>query len=209
MTSITTIRRVVFLSGMIFAPGCALHAQVAPTSVDFRPFSDARNWIVKEPLIYRVGISKDSVVIPRGFVTDFASIPPALQSLIQQNGPSLLPAVVHDFLYWTGTCTRRQADQLLKLAMIENHVPPIQQTAIYNAVRAAGSFAWDDNRQEQRRGLVRIIPENRINVPALTDWTAYRAQLKAEGVADGPRLPISPKFCKRGDMSVTAALRSP
>jgi hypothetical protein len=26
-------------------------------------------------------------------VTDFASIPPALQSIIQQNGPYLLPAV--------------------------------------------------------------------------------------------------------------------
>jgi Protein of unknown function (DUF1353) len=193
----------------VLAPACAIRAQAAPTPVDFRPFSDARFWIVKEPLVYRVGISKDSVVVPRGFVTDFASIPPALQSLIQQNGPNLLPAVVHDFLYWTGTCTRREADQLLKLAMIENRVKPVQQTAIYNAVRAAGSFAWEGNRDEQRRGLVRTIPEGRINVPPLTDWRAYQTQLKAEGVTDGAHLPISQRFCRRGDMSVTAALRTP
>jgi len=202
--------RLFMISGLfLVAPVAAVSAQAAPTPVDFRPFSDARFWIVKEPLVYRVGVSKDSIVIPRGFVTDFASIPPALQSLIQQNGPNLLPAVVHDYLYWTGICNRRQSDQLFKLAMIENRVTAVQQTAIYNAVRAAGSFAWDGNRQEQRRGLVRIIPEDRINVPHLTDWRDYQTQLKAEGVVDRPHLPISTRFCKRGDMTVTAALRNP
>lgn len=74
-------------------------AQAAPDPVDFRPFADGRHWIVKQPLKYRVGISHDSVIVPVGFVTDLASIPPALQSIIQQNGPYLLPAVVHDYLY--------------------------------------------------------------------------------------------------------------
>ena len=51
--------------------------QQPPNPVDFRPFSDGRNWIVKEPLTYRVGVSNDSATVPRGFVTDLASIPPA------------------------------------------------------------------------------------------------------------------------------------
>ena len=190
-------------------PLTALSAQAAPIPVDFRPFSDGRNWIVKEPLVYRVGISRDSVVVPRGFVTDFASIPPVLQSLIQQNGPNLLPAVVHDYLYWTQVCTRQQADQLLKLAMIENKVSATHQAAIYNAVRAAGSFAWDGDREERASGLVRILPENRITVPPLSTWPGYRAQLKVEGVSDGPRLPISAAFCRRGSMSTRTALQTP
>jgi hypothetical protein len=194
---------------LVLAPAFSLLAQEAPTPVDFRPFSDARFWIVKEPLVYRVGISRDSLVVPRGFVTDFASIPPALQALIQQNGPNLLPAVVHDYLYWTQTCTRREADQLLKLAMIENRVTRKQQTAIYNAVRAAGSFAWESNRRERKRGLVRIIPESRLNIPPLTDWRSYQARMRAEGVTDGPRMAIDRRLCKRGDMSVQAALRNP
>jgi hypothetical protein len=187
-----------------------LHAQQeAPRPVDFRPFSDARFWIVKEPLVYRVGVSRDSVVVPRGFVTDFASIPPALQSMIQQNGPNLLPAVVHDYLYSTQICTRPEADQLLMLAMIENRVPVVQRDAIYGAVRAAGSFAWDANRLEHARGVVRVIPESWLNVPALTDWRAYQARMKAEAVAGGPEFPISPAFCRRGDMPTSEALQKP
>lgn len=58
-------------------------SQQPMTPVFFKPFVDGRNWIVGEPLIYRIGISQDSITIPVGFVTDFASIPPALQSFIQ------------------------------------------------------------------------------------------------------------------------------
>ena len=86
-----------------------IQAQQPPTPVDFRPVADGKNWIVKEPLTYQVGISNDRVTVPRGFVTDFATIPPILQSLIQQNGPHLLPAVVHDYLYWKQTCSRDDA----------------------------------------------------------------------------------------------------
>ncbi len=187
----------------------ALEAQAAPEPVDFRPFADGRNWIVKEPLIYRVGISKDSVIVPRGFVTDLASIPPALQSLIQQNGPYLLPAVVHDYLYWAQTCTRSQADRLLRLAMIENRVAKFHRTAIYNAVRAAGSFAWAENARQRSAKLVRILPEDRLKIQALTLWVDYRRQLTKAGVSDGPRHPIPRKFCARGDMSAKAALGTP
>lgn len=60
----------------LFAAAGVQHAQQPPNPVDFRPFSDGRNWIVKEPLTYQVGVSKDSATVPRGFVTDLASIPP-------------------------------------------------------------------------------------------------------------------------------------
>jgi hypothetical protein len=86
-------------------------AQAAPDPVDFRPFADGRNWIVKQPLKYRVGISHDSIVVPLGFVTDLASIPPALQSIIQQNGPYLLPAVVASM--GVMACTDRGLGRLL------------------------------------------------------------------------------------------------
>src|SRR5688572_13672704 len=69
--------------------------------VDFRPFVDGAHWIVRQQMTYRIGNSQDTLTVPVGFVTDFASIPPALQSIIRQNGLYLLPAVVHDYLYWT------------------------------------------------------------------------------------------------------------
>jgi len=177
--------------------------------VDFRPFVDGKNWIVRQPLTYIVGISNVSVTVPEGFVTDLASIPPALQSIIQQNGRYLLPAVVHDYLYWKQSCTRKQADQIFLLAMIEQEVAEFHQTGIHSAVRAAGRFAWDDNADERQRALIRIIPSNRLTIPPNTTWEQYRAQLMRDGVADGPDSAVDAAFCARGDMSVRKALRTP
>lgn len=192
----------------LFAAAGVQHAQQPPNPVDFRPFSDGRNWIVKEPLTYQVGVSKDSATVPRGFVTDLASIPPALQSLIQQNGPHLLPAVIHDYLYWKQTCTRDQSDQLMLLAMIENQVPLIDQTAIHGAVRAAGGFAWDQNARERKARQIRILPESHISILARTLWPEYRAQLMMKGIMDGPDTSIPSGFCARGSMTTRAALET-
>ena len=198
----------------VIAVTCAMlvvalvHGQAPPAPVDFRPFTDGRNWIVKEPLTYRVGVSNDSVTVPRGFVTDLASIPPALQSLIQQNGPHLLPAVVHDYLYWKQTCTRAQADQLLLLAMVENKVPVSDRGAIYGAVRAAGQFAWEENTRQRSSRRIRIIPESHIGIGANTLWPTYQQQLITAGVTDGPDTVIATGFCARGSMTIKNALET-
>jgi AraC-like DNA-binding protein len=184
-------------------------AQAPIEPVDFRPFSDGRTWIVKQPMVYRIGVSRDSVVIPAGFVTDMASIPPVLQSIIQQNGPYQLPAIVHDYLYWRQTCTRQQSDRILLLGMTEHHVGKLHRTAIYDAVRAAGQFAWDANAGERTQHLLRIIPADRLNIPSNTLWPEYRTQLMQAGGVDPPTLPIPAKFCARGSMSTSRALTSP
>ena len=128
-------------------------AQQPIDPVDFRPFVDGAHWIVRQPMKYRIGNSQDTLTVPVGFVTDFASIPPALQSIIRQNGLYLLPAVVHDYLYWTQTCTRAQADQIFLIAMTENSVGAVHRTALHQAVSVAGSFAWDDNARERAAGM--------------------------------------------------------
>ena len=200
-----------FIAMLVFAviPTRGVLAQQPVDPVDFTPFSDGRTWIVKQPLIYRVGVSKDSVVVPLGFVTDLASIPPVLQSIIQQNGPYLLPAVVHDYLYWQQACTRAQSDRILLLAMIEHQVGNAHRVAIYDAVRAAGRFAWADNAREHARHQIRIIPANQLHIPALTNWPQYRSQLMQSGIVDAPALPIPAAFCARGSMPISKALTRP
>ena len=183
-------------------------AQQPIPPVDFRPFSDGMHWIVREPLTYTIGISSDSITVPVGFVTDFASIPQALQSIIRANGPYILPAVVHDYLYWKQTCTRQQADQILLLGMIENQVREIHRSAIHGAVTVAGGFAWADNAKEREAGLVRILPADRMRVPVNTSWPDYRQRLKAEGVTEGPDTPIAPGFCARADLPTADALNT-
>jgi len=189
--------------------GTTAKAQAPVEPVDFRPFSDGRTWIVKQPMIYRIGVSEDSVVIPRGFVTDMASIPPVLQSIIQQNGPYQLPAVVHDYLYWRQDCSREQSDRILLLAMTEHDVSKPHRTAIYDAVRAAGQFAWAANAKERAQHLLRIIPANRLDIPSRTFWPQYLAQLMQEGIVDPPIISIPTKFCARGSMPIRKALSAP
>ena len=196
------------LVAILTVPLPAFSAQpIAP--IDFRPFVDGRHWIVRQPLTYRIGVSNASVTVPIGFVTDFASIPQALQSIIRQNGLYILPAVVHDYLYWKQACTREQADQILLLGMIENKVADVHRVAIHAAVRAAGSFAWEDNAEERRSRLIRILPPDRMAITASTLWPDYRRELAQQGVVEGPDTEISPAFCARADLSVSDALKTP
>jgi hypothetical protein len=186
-----------------------VRSQQPITPVFFKPFIDGLNWIGGEVLTNKIGISQDSTTVPVGFVTDFASIPPALQSFIQQNGPSLLPAVVHDYLYWKQTCTKDQSDQILLLAMIEHKVPEAQRIAIYQAVHYAGIFSWEANARDRKAGLLRILPPDRQKLDTKTLWPAYRQQLLQEGVTEASDSLIPQAFCRRADMSITDALTKP
>lgn len=204
-----TDRRRFALAAIAIALAQPAGAQQPIAPVDFRPFSDGFHWIVKQPMTYTIGVSKDSVTVPIGFVTDFASIPQALQSIIRQNGRYILPAVVHDYLYWKQTCTREQADRIFLLAMIENQVSDLHRVAIHNAVRAAGGFAWDDNARERAARLPRILPEDRLTVEANTTWPEYRQRLFEQNVVDGPDTTVPAAFCARADLPVSEALGKP
>jgi hypothetical protein len=190
----------------ILSTSGAVAAQQPILPVDFRPFVDGRNWIVRQPLVYTIGVSKDSITIPSGFVTDFASIPQIFHSLLRQNGSYLLPAVVHDYLYWKQTCTRDQSDQILRLGMIENQVPELQRVAIYGAVRFAGGFAWEANARDQAARLVRIIPPDRLKIGPNKLWPDYQRELFKAGVVGESGIPISMSFCARGDLPTDEAL---
>ena len=71
-----------------------------------RPFSRAGYWVLVEPLVVRVGEGPGSLVVPAGFVTDFASIPGRLQGLVFKLGPHPCPAITHDYPYWKQLYTR-------------------------------------------------------------------------------------------------------
>jgi len=45
-----------------------------------QPFSDNHDWMLYQDLTYVIGDSEFSITVPKGFVTDFASIPQALWS---------------------------------------------------------------------------------------------------------------------------------
>lgn len=103
--------------------------------------------MVVKPVAY---VTKDArvIIVPSGFVTDFATIPRFLWAILPPAGRYLYAAVIHDRLYNAhavgGDCTysRAYADNIMLEVMVASEVKPWQRLAIYWAVRACGWMHW-------------------------------------------------------------------
>mgnify|MGYP001206222236 CR=1 FL=1 len=99
----------------------------------------------------------EAVTVPFGFVTDFASIPRVFWSVLPPDGTYAYAAVVHDYLYWTQTRPKKEADQILKMAMEDFEVGTTTVGTIYKAVRLAGQMAWNENAGKKAKGEKRVL----------------------------------------------------
>lgn len=177
-----------------------LYACAPPPSPLVRPFGDNKSWIVVEDMTYVIGKTSEKIVVPKGFVTDFASIPQALWSLgLSPHGQYSRAAIVHDYLYWTQGCTREQSDRLLLIAMKESNVSGFDELAVYQGVNLGGQGPWNGNTKERESGLPRIVPEEyqRPADPNMS-WADYRMMLVGKQVRD-PVFPANPTYCRYGD----------
>jgi hypothetical protein len=77
-----------------------------------------------------------SVIVPAGFVTEFASVPRFLWFIFPPAGPWNRATVIHDYLCETQSCSRFMADAVFREAMRELGVPRWRRIAMYWAVRA-------------------------------------------------------------------------
>ena len=108
------------------------------------PLPDGRRWKLIFQFGYDVGYkgSGDRITVPAGFVTDFASSPPAVWSIIPPWGKYGKAAVVHDYLYQTKARTRKEADDIFREGMVVLKVDPVRVFLMYWAVRLFGWLAW-------------------------------------------------------------------
>ena len=116
----------------------------------------------------------NEVKVPAGFVTDLASIPDELWSVLPPAARYSYPAIVHDYLYWFQTCERVQADTVFKAAMEDLKVTAGKIMVIYNAVRLAGGTSWDANAKAKAIGERRVLKKYPPDV--LTTWTIWKQQ---------------------------------
>ena len=102
--------------------------------------ANAKSWIVVEDFRYQ----EDSafVRVPKGFVTDFASIPRFLWQFLPQWGLYGWAAVIHDYLYTSQRMPRWKADRVLLRVMEICRVPRWQRYVIYGAVWFFGCWVW-------------------------------------------------------------------
>lgn len=112
------------------------------------------------------------VTVPKGFVTDLASIPPFFFFALRPDGKYTHPAIVHDYLYWTQTVSRKEADEIFRIGLKEFDTGKIQSIGIYKAVRWGGGTAWNNNKKAKERGEKRILKKFPTD-PKIT-WDEWR-----------------------------------
>lgn len=93
-------------------------------------------WRVDSPLVYES--SDRTIIVPSGTLTDFASVPRLPIAFWFTADCAHAAAVIHDYLYATGSVSKRQADKIFLQAMEETGVSWLQRKLMYRAVRLFG-----------------------------------------------------------------------
>lgn len=125
------------------------------------PINDRGQYELIEPLVYDTHGYR--LRIPKGFITDFASIPRWLWSITgwTPGGLQQDAAIIHDYLYqregrprekdvslleitrpWPARFTRKECDDIFYAAMIELGVNSVKAATMTKAVNIFGRFAW-------------------------------------------------------------------
>ena len=111
---------------------------------------DVQLYEVTAPFIYASEKLARAVIVPAGFVTDFASIPRPVWNLLDPEDPKIgWPSIVHDYLYQCAgtlpdgfTYTREQTDAVFREAMEVCGAGSIIRNAVYQAVQQFGGSHW-------------------------------------------------------------------
>jgi len=139
------------------------------------PFAEQMNWIVWKDIGWvpdeSDGPGVVRVDVPKGFVTDLATIPSYLWAFLQKTGRYGNAAIYHDWLCWEQNCTREEADRTFDRAMLNMGVDAVTRNLIWAGVRVFGGSYWDDNTAEKAAGgkrVLKVFPDD----PAVTweDW---------------------------------------
>ncbi len=148
---------------------------------------------LNEEFPYCDPVTGDVIVVPKWYVTDFASVPWYGQGVIDPQGPTARAAIIHDWLYTIGQPGKRlEADDIFYRAMIAFGVGEFHTGVAYNAVRTGGEGGYglrgdwnfiDPTRPDVAQappfakpasGVVRVMPGCRgFRELILSGWKAY------------------------------------
>ena len=106
-----------------------------------------------EPLVYHVGSypSKEVIIVPANFITDFASVPRIFWPIISPIDKHANAAVIHDWMYQTYYAPKKRCEVIFLEAMGALNVPEWKKFCIYNSVYYFGWPTWIKYRLQDRR----------------------------------------------------------
>ena len=100
-------------------------------------------WSLDEDFSYQSDVAAMKITAPKGFHTDFASVPRLPIVFWLAGDTSTEASVIHDWLYTSKITTRRVADAVLREAGKVSGVPAWRRWMIWAGVRAFGQGPWD------------------------------------------------------------------
>lgn len=128
-------------------------------------FIDGEFWRLTDELSFYTSDLEYTIVVPKGFLTDFASIPRWAWPIIgHPTGPYGCAAVVHDWIYALSApellgylnsyvdldppLSRKEGDQMFLDGMEVLGIEWWRKTLMYSAVRVGGNGGWGENRKK-------------------------------------------------------------
>ncbi len=149
-------------------------------------------YIVLEPISWKPSAGQPSnlpsVTVPFGFVTDLASIPTILFSLLRPDGPYGFAAIIHDYLYWEKTYPKEAADRVFDFAMRDFKISTPVRTSIIAGVKSYfGDRAWRENTRLRKSGERRLLKSVPLD-PTIT-WQDWKKRPEVFAVAHSPNTP--------------------
>jgi Protein of unknown function (DUF1353) len=115
---------------------------------------------------HRAGI----ITVPKGFPTDLTSFRVlGLRARGRVDGP----AVIHDYLYAVGACSRLQADLIFLEAMLAASVPCWRARIYFVGVRFRAWKAWNNHRRGRTEGSRFVRLQNKQNSTSVSNHHDY------------------------------------
>lgn len=109
-----------------------------PNNLDAE-YIDGENWKLINDFSY---IDRDDgeILVPSGFITDFASIPKIFWSAFGAPSNYAPSATIHDYICRNKIFDRKKCDKIFYRAMIDSYVNYITAVTFYSAVRLYSNF---------------------------------------------------------------------
>lgn len=128
-------------------------------------------WVVLDEFIFWSARYQKEIVVPQWFITDLASIPPAMRWLIGVNEKHRLAALAHDVGYGLHKDTNKlQWDKIFLDFCKMQEVPVWKREGMYYSVKLFGRKAFDRHRPyvfapiEHRFWYVNQHPNIKLNI---------------------------------------------
>ena len=155
------------------APAPELSTEAAPPPA-LVPFADMDYWYLSNDMTWTLPKSARTILIPRGFVTDFASVPQTFWAWMPPTGRYGLPAIVHDWLYWDQRLARSEADDIFGDALNDLAVSSWRRFVLYRSVRWFGGKYWHENALAKQNGEGRVLKA--FPTDARIRWSDWRTK---------------------------------